>query len=58
VATPAFIAAAAERGLAVYCWYQQLEVQQARLSAVAAVGLAGVVTDWPSDARAQVQAGS
>jgi glycerophosphoryl diester phosphodiesterase len=50
VVTPAFIGAAAERGLAVYCWYQQLEVQQARLAEVAAAGLTGVVTDWPADA--------
>lgn len=55
VVTPAFIAAAAERGLSVYCWYQRLDVQQARLSDVAAVGLAGVVTDWPADARERVQ---
>ncbi len=52
--TPAFIGAAAERGLAVYCWYQQLEVQQTRLTEVAANGLAGVVTDWPADARQRV----
>jgi glycerophosphoryl diester phosphodiesterase len=50
VVTPAFIGAAAERGLAVYCWYQQLEVQQARLAEVAEAGLTGVVTDWPADA--------
>ncbi|MDQ1435215.1 MAG: Glycerophosphoryl diester phosphodiesterase family, partial [Actinomycetota bacterium] len=52
--TPAFIAAAAERGLVVYCWYQQLELQQSRLAAVAAAGLAGVVTNWPADARRRV----
>lgn len=57
VATPTFIAAAAERGLAVYCWYQQLEVQRARLAGVAAAGLAGVVTDWPSAARELLAAG-
>jgi glycerophosphoryl diester phosphodiesterase len=51
VVTPAFIAAAAERGLAVYCWYQRLDLQQARLPAVATAGLAGVVTDWPAAAR-------
>jgi glycerophosphoryl diester phosphodiesterase len=51
VVTPAFIAAASERGLAVYCWYQQLDVQRARLREVAAAGLAGVVTDWPAAAR-------
>ena len=49
--TPAFIAAAAHRGLAVYCWYQHLDVQRARLADVSAAGLAGVVTDWPADAR-------
>ena len=47
--TPAFIATAATRGLAVFCWYQRLEIQQARLAEVAAAGLAGVVTDWPAD---------
>jgi glycerophosphoryl diester phosphodiesterase len=52
VVTPEFIAAAGDRGLAVYCWYRQLAVQQARLPAVAAAGLAGVVTDWPAEARA------
>jgi glycerophosphoryl diester phosphodiesterase len=54
--TPAFIAAAAERGLAVFCWYQRLEIQQARLAEVAAAGLAGVVTDWPADARTRIPA--
>jgi glycerophosphoryl diester phosphodiesterase len=52
--TPAFIAAAAERGLVVYCWYQQLALQQSRLAEVAAAGLAGVVTNWPADARQRV----
>ena len=52
VVTPEFIAAARDRGLAVYCWYQELAVQQARLPGVAAAGLAGVVTDWPAEARA------
>jgi len=52
--TPAFIAAANERGLAVFCWYQQLAVQQSRLAEVAAAGLAGVVTDWPADARSRL----
>ena len=51
VVTAEFVAAARERGLAVYCWYQQLSVQRARLEAVAAAGLAGVVTDWPAAAR-------
>jgi len=54
VVTPAFIADAAARGLAVYCWYQRLDLQQTRLGGVAAAGLAGVVTDWPADARERV----
>ena len=54
--TPAFIASAAERGLAVYCWYQRLDAQRARLADVSAAGLAGVVTDWPGDAREQLRA--
>jgi len=49
--TPAFIAAAAERGLGVYCWYQRGELQDRRLAEIAASGLTGVVTDWPADAR-------
>jgi len=52
--TPAFIAAAAERDLKVFVWYQQLSVQQARLPDVAAAGLHGVVTDWPAQARTVV----
>lgn len=55
VVTPEFIAAARDRGLAVYCWYQQLAVQQARLPRVAAAGLAGVVSDWPAEARAALR---
>jgi glycerophosphoryl diester phosphodiesterase len=54
VVTPAFLAAAADRGLAVYCWYRRLEVQTQRLAGVAALGLAGVVTDWPAAAREQL----
>ena len=54
--TPAFIASAAARGLAVYCWYQHLDAQRARLAGVSAAGLAGVVTDWPADAREQLRA--
>ena len=50
--TPEFIAAARDRGLAVYCGYQSLEAQEARLSEAAAAGLAGVVTRWPTHARA------
>jgi glycerophosphoryl diester phosphodiesterase len=49
--TPAFISAATERGLAVFCWYQRRQVQAARLAEMAAAGLFGVVTDWPADAR-------
>ena len=54
VVTPAFLAAAADRGLAVYCWYRSLAVQQDRLAPTAALGLAGVVTDWPGAAREQL----
>ncbi len=57
VVTPAFIGAAAVQGLAVYCWYQRLDLQQARLGEVAAAGLAGVVTDWPAAARDVVGTG-
>jgi myo-inositol-1(or 4)-monophosphatase/deoxyribonuclease-2 len=56
VVTPAFIAAAGERGLAVYCWYQHLDAQRARLAEVSVAGLAGVVTDWPADARELLRA--
>jgi glycerophosphoryl diester phosphodiesterase len=52
--TPEFIVAARGRGLGVYCGYQSLEVQAARLSEVATAGLSGVVTDWPAQARAIV----
>jgi hypothetical protein len=52
--TPAFIAAAAERDLKVFVWYQQLAVQEARLPEVAEHGLHGVVTDWPAQARTVV----
>ena len=48
--TPEFIAAARDRGLGVYCWYQRRDLH-GRLAVDAASGLAGVVTDWPSDAR-------
>lgn len=50
--TAEFISVARDRGLAVYCGYQSLEVQAARLTEAAAAGLAGVVTDWPAQARA------
>ena len=56
VVTPEFIQDAADHGLAVYCWYQQLGVQQARLAEVASAGLAGVVTDWPAATRDQLTA--
>ena len=52
--TPAFIAAAAERGLKVFVWYQSLAVQDAKLPEVATHGLHGVVTDWPAQARTVV----
>ena len=50
-ATPAFIAAAHERGLAVYTWFQRADLQRDRLLGLVAAGLAGVVTDWPAEAR-------
>ena len=49
--TPEFIDAASNRGIAVYCWYQQGEQQDRKLAQVAAAGLQGVVTDWPAAAR-------
>jgi glycerophosphoryl diester phosphodiesterase len=49
--TPAFIAAAADRGIGVYCWYQRGDLQDVRLAGIVAAGLRGVVTDWPADAR-------
>jgi len=50
-ATPGFIAAARERGLAVYTWFQRADKQADRLAEVVEAGLAGVVTDWPAQAR-------
>jgi glycerophosphoryl diester phosphodiesterase len=52
VATAAFIANARSRGLGVYCGYQHPDVQAVRLAEAASAGLAGVVTDWPAQARA------
>jgi glycerophosphoryl diester phosphodiesterase len=49
-ATPSFIAAARERGLAVFTWFQREDLQRARLRELVAAGLAGVVTDWPAQA--------
>lgn len=40
------------RGLAVYCWFQSLAVQDEKLPAAARFGLDGVVTNWVSEARA------
>jgi myo-inositol-1(or 4)-monophosphatase/deoxyribonuclease-2 len=50
-ATPAFIAAARERGIEVFTWFQQADKQAARLGELVNAGLAGVVTDWPVQAR-------
>jgi glycerophosphoryl diester phosphodiesterase len=55
VATPAFIASARDRGVAVYCGYRPLELQHRRLPEAAAAGLRGVVTDWPAEARRQLE---
>jgi glycerophosphoryl diester phosphodiesterase len=54
--TPEFIARARERGLAVYCMFHGLDFQRSRLAEVAPAGLAGVVTDWPGEAREQLDA--
>jgi glycerophosphoryl diester phosphodiesterase len=50
-ATPAFIAAARERGIDVFTWFQRADKQAALLADLVAAGLAGVVTDWPVQAR-------
>jgi glycerophosphoryl diester phosphodiesterase len=50
-ATPAFIAAARERGIDVFTWFQRADKQAARLVELVEAGLAGVVTDWPVQAR-------
>jgi myo-inositol-1(or 4)-monophosphatase/deoxyribonuclease-2 len=50
-ATPEFIAAARERGIAVFTWFQRADKQTDRLADLVAAGLAGVVTDWPAHAR-------
>jgi glycerophosphoryl diester phosphodiesterase len=50
-ATPKFIAAARERGIAVFTWFQRADKQTARLAGLVSAGLAGVVTDWPVQAR-------
>ena len=48
--TPAFLDDARGRGLRVYCWIQQLDRHEQLL----ALGLDGVVTDWPGEARAML----
>ena len=45
------VAEAHRRGVAVYCWFQSLAVQEERLAEAAAFGLDGVVTDWVAEAR-------
>ncbi len=51
--TPAFIGAAAARGLGVYCWYQRARPSRRRGSPRSRPpGWPGVVTDWPAEARA------
>jgi myo-inositol-1(or 4)-monophosphatase/deoxyribonuclease-2 len=50
-ATPKFIAAARERDIAVFTWFQRADKQTARLAELVDAGLAGVVTDWPAQAR-------
>jgi glycerophosphoryl diester phosphodiesterase len=56
-ATPAFIAAARERGLRVFTWFQKEDLQRARLRDLVDAGLEGVVTDWPAAAREAMRAG-
>jgi glycerophosphoryl diester phosphodiesterase len=50
-ATPKFIAAARERDIVVFTWFQRADKQAARLAELTEAGLAGVVTDWPLQAR-------
>ena len=52
----ALVADAHHRGLAVYCWFRRLAVQEEKLAAAAAFGLDGVVTDWIREARATLTA--
>ncbi len=42
------------RGLAVYCWFQSLAVQEEMLASAVAFGLDGVVTDWVAEALATI----
>jgi glycerophosphoryl diester phosphodiesterase len=51
VATASFIASARERGVGVYCGYEDLRMQTSRLPEAVSAGLRGVVTDWPAEAR-------
>jgi glycerophosphoryl diester phosphodiesterase len=53
---PWFVDAARERQIDVYVWYQTLDKLRSRLPSVAAAGLRGVVSDWPVEARALLDA--
>jgi myo-inositol-1(or 4)-monophosphatase/deoxyribonuclease-2 len=53
--SPEFIERARQRGLGVYCMYHRLETQRERLARTAPAGLAGVVTNWPAQAREQLE---
>ncbi|MCZ7535807.1 MAG: glycerophosphodiester phosphodiesterase [Acidimicrobiia bacterium] len=50
----ALVAEAHGRGLAVYCWFQSLAVQEEMLARASGFGLDGVVTDWVAGALATV----
>lgn len=52
-ATPGLVATAHDAGLRVYSWCQERERHVERRG----VGLDGVVTDWPADARAILASG-
>ncbi len=47
----ALVAEAHRRGIAVFCWFQNLAAQEAGLAEAAGFGLDGVVTDWVAEAR-------
>jgi glycerophosphoryl diester phosphodiesterase len=51
VITPDFLDACHGRGLRVHCWFQDQATQRAK----AHLGLDGIVTDWPVEARRRVE---
>jgi glycerophosphoryl diester phosphodiesterase len=48
----ALVELAHHRGLTLHCWFQSLKVQAVKV----AVGLDGIVTDWPVDAAERLAA--